>query len=452
MQARTSRAIGPARIAALVCGTWLIPCVGTAQDSVPWPRADRLAVTVHARLVSPSADSVRLEYEVTNSGASEQAAMRFAVRTDLPRYRAVGPTLWWASNAVVQDSGAAYWFILDPRAVIRPGATLSGFLVRAVGLTEPVAYRVQGFHEPPPVAEGQAVQTPPSLWVNSVAGVTVGVAPFPSDSSPAAAVSRLGTLTARACDLAWVTADVCNDLTGEVEAGARAVGEGDLAAAHARIQDFRNKVLALADESLALLEPNADFALRQLKSGVPPAATAFFLKGAGGTANPPTLSLSIAAPTGTTAKYQDSPSINYNGGNPWAEVGTWTAAPALVTGTLTALGEATVWLGLKNSDDQGTYFDVRVEVSRNGTLLASGETRCVQGVTRNPANAKAVSVALGPVTPASFNGTTDVLSLRVLTRIGTTETGARCGGHANAVGLRLYFDAASRAAQVAATF
>jgi len=40
----------------------------------------------------------------------------------------------------------------------------------------------------------------------------------------------------------------------------------------------------------------------------------------------------------------------------------------------------------------------------------------------------------------------------VLTRIGTTATGARCGGHSNAVGLRLYFDAVSRAAQVTATF
>jgi hypothetical protein len=74
------------------------------------------------------------------------------------------------------------------------------------------------------------------------------------------------------------------------------------------------------------------------------------------------------------------------------------------------------------------------------------------GVTRNPANAKDVRVAFKAVTAAGFNGTTHVLSLRVLTRIGTTETGARCGGHANAVGLRLYFDAAGRAAQVAATF
>jgi hypothetical protein len=63
-----------------------------------------------------------------------------------------------------------------------------------------------------------------------------------------------------------------------------------------------------------------------------------------------------------------------------------------------------------------------------------------------------VTLALGPVAVAGFNGTTDVLSLKVLTRIGTTETGARCGGHANAVGLRLYFDAANRAAQLSATF
>ena len=177
-----------------------------------------------------------------------------------------------------------------------------------------------------------------------------------------------------------------------------------------------------------------------------------FLVGSGGTANPPTLSLSAEAPTGTTAKYQDSPGINYSGGNPWAAVGTWTAAPALVSGTLTALGETRVWLGLKNSDDQGTYFDVRAEVSKNGTLLASGETRCAQGITRNPANAKEVSVAFGPVSAAAFNGTTDVLSLKVLTRIGTTATGARCGGHSNAVGLRLYFDAVRRAAQVSVTF
>jgi Family of unknown function (DUF6328) len=33
------------------------------------------------------------------------------------------------------------------------------------------------------------------------------------------------------------------------------------------------------------------------------------------------------APTSTSAKCKDSPSINFNGGNPWAVVGTWSRAP-----------------------------------------------------------------------------------------------------------------------------
>jgi len=48
--------------------------------------------------------------------------------------------------------------------------------------------------------------------------------------------------------------------------------------------------------------------------------------------------------------------------------------------------------------------------------------------------------------------TSPVLSLKALTRIGTTPAAAACGGHANAVGLRLHFDAVSRNAQFAATF
>lgn len=298
----------------------------------------------------------------------------------------------------------------------------------------------------------------PSLWADAAAGFTVGIGPVPSDVTPGSLLTRLSGLLGQACSLGWITDPAaCTSLDNAVDQALQAVTQGNNAAALGQLQDFLTTLeaqhgagLPVDDNAYGLLKTNAEFVLGHIPNNGTPRA--LFLEGSGGTANPPTLSLAAEPPTGTTAEYQDSPGINYNGGNPWAEVGTWTAAPALVTGTLTALGEATVWLGLKNSDDQGTYFDVRVEVSRNGTLLASGEIRCVQGVTRNQAKAKDVSVAFGPVTAASFNGTTDVLSLRVLTRIGTTETGARCGGHANAVGLRLYFDATSRAAQVAATF
>ena len=52
--------------------------------------------------------------------------------------------------------------------------------------------------------------------------------------------------------------------------------------------------------------------------------------------------------------------------------------------TLTDLSPAKLWVGLKNSDDQGTQFDIKVEVLKNGTPVASGLQRCMTGVTRNP--------------------------------------------------------------------
>jgi hypothetical protein len=94
-----------------------------------------------------------------------------------------------------------------------------------------------------------------------------------------------------------------------------------------------------------------------------------------------------------------------------------------------------VWLGLKNSDDQGTRFDLRAEIYRNGVLLTSGETYCIQNLTRNANQAKEVTTTFAAFNPATMNGASDTLSLKVLTtRIGTNGSGAFCGGHSNAVG------------------
>ena len=177
----------------------------------------------------------------------------------------------------------------------------------------------------------------------------------------------------------------------------------------------------------------------------------FYLHGTGSSSNPATLFLNNTAPTAATAKSKDSASVNFSGGNPWKEVGTWPAAPALSAGTLTDLSDLHVWLGLKNSDDQGTRFDLRVEVYKNGTLVAAGETLCIEGVTRNPSMAKDVTVMFAPFSSVAFNGTTDAMSMKVLTRIGTNGAGGFCGGHSNAVGLRLYFDAGSQPARFTAT-
>lgn len=174
-----------------------------------------------------------------------------------------------------------------------------------------------------------------------------------------------------------------------------------------------------------------------------PTLADLYLHGSGANANPSTLFLDSTASAGTTAKYKDSASVNFNGGNPWKEVGIWTAAPAQTSGRLTGLHNLQVWLGLKNSDDQGTNFDLRVEIYKNDTLVGSAESLCITGITRNPNLAKQVILPFDTLPPADFNGSTDVLSLRIKTRIGTNGSGGMCGGHSNAVGLRLYFDASN---------
>jgi hypothetical protein len=171
-----------------------------------------------------------------------------------------------------------------------------------------------------------------------------------------------------------------------------------------------------------------------------------FLHGSGATANPPVLFVDAVSPTLTAAKYKDSPSIKFAGGNIWKEVGTWEAAPVTVDGELVDVSDANLWLGLKNSDDIGTRFDIRIEVLRNGVLVGAGESLCIQGVTRNPSLAKEVTIDVGEFDSVIFDGSSDVLGFRVLTRIGTDGSGGFCGGHSNAVGLRTYFDATSRAA------
>ncbi len=176
----------------------------------------------------------------------------------------------------------------------------------------------------------------------------------------------------------------------------------------------------------------------------PPVAVSFYLHDTSPSDDPPILFLDHTSPSGTTAKFKNSTAIKFTGGNPWKEVGGWAAAPSLTAGNLTALNDLHVWLGLKNSDDQGTRFDLRAEVYKNGVLVAAGETYCIQGVTRNPNLAKEAAVSFAPFSPVTLNGATDELSLKVLTRIGSNGAGGFCGGHSNAAGLRLYFDSVSR--------
>jgi hypothetical protein len=146
--------------------------------------------------------------------------------------------------------------------------------------------------------------------------------------------------------------------------------------------------------------------------------------------------LNATAPTSSTAKFKDSAALDRT---TYRDIGAWAAATTTTATRLTSLSALHVWIGLKNTDDQGTYFDVRAELRKNDAVIASGETKTIQGVVRNEASAKEVTVTFGAVSDTQLNPG-DVLSVRIRAKV------ADSGGHATALGVRLYYDATNRAA------
>ena len=167
-----------------------------------------------------------------------------------------------------------------------------------------------------------------------------------------------------------------------------------------------------------------------IKLGYPVVIKDFYFHGVA-----PDLTLDNDAPMGTTAKYKDSPSLRRT---EFKEIGIWGyVVPSGMSLPVDSAGDLHVWVGLKNSDDQGTYFDIHAELLKNGATIASGEITNIQGVTRNPDKAKEVALDFGDISDGEFNPG-DVLSLRILAKV------TAVGGHSNAVGLRLYYDSVSR--------
>ncbi len=107
-------------------------------------------------------------------------------------------------------------------------------------------------------------------------------------------------------------------------------------------------------------------------------------------------------------------------------------------GHIEALSPAHEWLGLKNSDDVGTNFDLLAEVFRNGALVGSGEVDNVPGGSSGFNNAKdrAITLALtSPGTDPACSG--DTLSIKLSVRV------TAVGGHRSGTARLWYNDAAA---------
>jgi len=93
---------------------------------------------------------------------------------------------------------------------------------------------------------------------------------------------------------------------------------------------------------------------------------------------------------------------------------------------VTSAGPASIWLGLKDSDDVGIRFDLLVEVLKKGVVVGSGRLNDVPGGSSGFKNAvsRVISVALGG--PVTYQRA-DMLALRLSVRIASTGLRHRSG-------------------------
>ena len=98
----------------------------------------------------------------------------------------------------------------------------------------------------------------------------------------------------------------------------------------------------------------------------------------------------------------------------------------VVGSELTAVGPASVWVGLKNSDDVGAKFDLLAEVFKNGSPIGSGQLDGVSSGSSGFNNAVLRTISLALASPVGI-GPGDTLSIRLSVRIAVGVSGHRSG-------------------------
>jgi hypothetical protein len=168
-------------------------------------------------------------------------------------------------------------------------------------------------------------------------------------------------------------------------------------------------------------------------------------------ANAPTVGTgtwSVVSGTGTFANAND-PNTTVTGLTPGPNVFRWTitngACPpssddVTITSasgtTVSALGNANVWVGLKNSDDVGVKFDFLAEVLKNGVVVGSGQINDQPGGSSGFNNAILRTISLALSSSQNFCSG-DTLSFRLSVRVAATS------GHVSGTARLWYNDASA---------
>jgi hypothetical protein len=145
-----------------------------------------------------------------------------------------------------------------------------------------------------------------------------------------------------------------------------------------------------------------------------------------------------------------APNVGFSGSDVFtyqANDGSVNSDPTTVTITVhstTLIGPATVWIGLKNSDDVGIRFDLLAEAYKNGALVGSGQLNSVAGGSSGFNNAKLQTIPVNLSGPVHFSAG-DTLAIRISVRNACSGSGKNSGT------ARLWYDDGNTAnSQVAA--
>jgi len=149
----------------------------------------------------------------------------------------------------------------------------------------------------------------------------------------------------------------------------------------------------------------------------------------------------------TTVRYTPNPPFNQPDSFTFTvedgKSGTSVGTIAITGPPLIAIGPAQIWIGLKNSDDVGTKFDLLAEVFKNGLPVGSGQLNNVSGGSSgfNNANLQVINLALSTSTDLSSG---DTFSIKLSVRISASS------GH-NSGTARLWFNDSSANSRFSAT-
>jgi hypothetical protein len=242
----------------------------TATGQVP---GTQLAVDVTVKSVLIRGDTVGVTYIVLNRATSHDSLFDFTV--DAPAGVKVIAQPLPITSYMVLDSyhgrSVADWGFLD---LLAPSATSIPLYFESVGLPDIVTQWAGG--DVPVVEESADTLPDDRLAVNSVQGKTVGVAPWPSDRSAKALITRLRTLTQTSCaaSLTWINSStLCTKLIGYLDQAEANRAAGKTSQAKSAVNGYISALSGKTAGTFAsgvtnpgywLLKPNADIVNRVL--------------------------------------------------------------------------------------------------------------------------------------------------------------------------------------------